>query len=715
MPPRLGLGEFHTTVPTTIGNERQGSLTGVAPQFAPQPANDTLTNASSDEELVPPAGESAIKGAFLCEVSILGAQLPPDLDPRAFCSTVAYTTFSQSSREIVSQKPHKFVVHSEQALAQNYVRIGLEPRGSSSSLGFETYMLLAHVVERFGLGPGRCVALGMVPCGSGAAPAEIARFCAQPLAAEQKELGAFAARVSLACSVVQTAGSLWHSETDLESSSKDWPRADDERPLQLDAEPQADMGDRGVLPGPQGLLAMASEAAEVPAKETQALSAPSQSFRDPPGASAAASAQQGQQPQSPGRGGGSPGASAAWHEEQEEEDERQWLQEELKRARNELRMQQTLMNFQERRLQVFEAQSNAIAAAGAASEAYEASERFAGVYEQLRQMSETVQMQQDEIMHLREQLAMRTQRDAQSWQQAQLRVRLEHALQECQAQMAYEVDVRDHRIAELEMALQERERQLDMIPDAVDSILRSPPRLLGEESVVSPEPSAVYRSAQQSAGFRMAAGPAFGFGPTAAMGFVPGEATGSGGGHEEAATGGPPPPRPVAPQWLGQGSTAFQGGASFQGPFPAPSHRLSPSPGGVNSVLGAAEGGGSSHSSAAAVAGGDAAPSSKPKPGSSDQKSSCQGQGVAARAAPAQALAGGSGSSAAGWQKPVAAVGAPAVGIMVSQPSCGPQEMLADSTEAPAPAADCHRGVLSSPTASTADIHSGSTEDINAL
>jgi hypothetical protein len=41
--------------------------------------------------------------------------------------------------------------------------------------------------------------------------------------------------------------------------------------------------------------------------------------------------------------------------------------------------------------------------------------------------------------------------------------------------LLYEVEAREQRITELERLLKERDQQLDMIPDAVESILRSPP------------------------------------------------------------------------------------------------------------------------------------------------------------------------------------------------------------------------------------------------
>merc|ERR1740129_2556817 len=148
-------------------------------------------------------------------------------------------------------------------------------------------------------------------------------------------------------------------------------------------------------------------------------------------------------------------------------------------------MQQTLMNFQERRLQVFEAQANAVAADSAASQACDAAEAQGGEGHAERSCPSSTdggREDMDMLEHL-QQLVAAVQ--TQQYQIDDLRGKIEYGdnntsdelyLQQSQSQLRYEIGLRDQRIYELEATLEERERQLDMIPDAVDSILRSPTR-----------------------------------------------------------------------------------------------------------------------------------------------------------------------------------------------------------------------------------------------
>jgi len=433
------------------------------------------TSSASSVEVVPGSSSGILSGAFLCEVVILAAELPPEFDSGDFYSAISFTAFSQTNAEVASVQPHRFVVHTEDALSQNYVHIMLQPRDSANrfSQEFETFLPLAHVVERFGLGQGRCIALGMVPRGSGAAPSAIFQYCCcqNESRSAGRELGGHAARISLACSIQQRPGSLWDQSADL-----DWP----------------------VHEGLQGKGSSSGHLARYQGQGQEDTSgereAPTSDDWDSQAACDAQGCNGQGSPCSPSQQSAgqlrSPGAT----EEGacEEVDEQQWLQEELKRARNELRMQQTLMNFQERRLQVFEAQSNAVAAAGAASEAYDQRMQNPEIHEQLRLLGDTVQTQQEEIHHLREHLAFYSSRSEHLWQQTAAQRRLEHALQQSQARMKYEIDAREQRIHELEMALQERDQQLDMIPDAVDSILRSPPRF--QEEFMAPTPGSMQSS-----------------------------------------------------------------------------------------------------------------------------------------------------------------------------------------------------------------------------
>jgi len=497
------------------------TLPGQAAQTSTQ---RDMTSESSAEELV---ATDANQGAFLCELAVLAADLPHLLDPLDFHSVVSFTSMSQANVEVKSHKPHRFVAHSQESLASNFVHVLLRPLADDGcvTLELETYFPLSHVVDCFGYGQGHKLSLGLLPRGSGATPEAIFRHCSLLGKADANAGDGSGSKISLSCSVLEKPGGLWRSQPDLEYlANGQWPAAVSRACPSNGYRPA-----EGEAPEPAHRRGRSEWDEQRPSQERRAGEAESSHSQSPPG----------------NHGACSPFTDGGWDEEQEHV----WLQEELKRARNELRMQQTLMNFQERRLQVFEAQSNAIAAVGAASQGYDASmsnprdEGYAGVQEQIRHLGDQVQMQQDEIFRLRDQLSFQQaggsgtpnfmspwqqpqrqefqQPPAPAWQTGQQQpehwqqrpqqqqqqqqqprqeqqswneqARFDQALYESRAQMGHELIAREQRIAELELALQERDQQLDMIPDAVESILRSPPRPLEGSFFPAEVMAGVYR------------------------------------------------------------------------------------------------------------------------------------------------------------------------------------------------------------------------------
>merc|ERR1712136_105144 len=120
-----------------------------------------------------------------------------------------------------------------------------------------------------------------------------------------------------------------------------------------------------------------------------------------------------------------------------------WLSAELQGVRTELQVQQTLMTFQERRLQAFEKTGSC---AETAADGLKAS----------------VQVQQEEFQKLRV--------DLQRQQASQ-----QHVLWQAQLRFQADIDQRDRRIAKLQQELREKDRQLERMAEEGDSIWRMPP------------------------------------------------------------------------------------------------------------------------------------------------------------------------------------------------------------------------------------------------
>jgi len=376
-----------------------------------------------------------------CEVSILGAELPPVLDAQDFHSTVLCGSYVQSNEQMSSTWPHEIKIATEEELRQQFVHIIIAPRRPSRSgatVEFETFVPLLYILRSSGHPVQHPVQLGMVPRGSGASPASIFQCaCAGPW-------GGHAARVSLACSMATRGG-----------GSLPRPLASANGGLGSSTQFKLEQDEPPASPQPQRLRSLSPQ--HCPSSSSFATTAQT---REDAGLAPGARSQE--------------AASRVDGEERDlsatRDGEATELREALERAQNELRMQQTLLRFQGKRLQDLEASSATIdvpvEAAGGAQRPLQLDHNTT---RQVEDLQDIVRRQQDEIAQLREQLRLQMLRDERTLEQTQMRTRME-------------MELRDQRIAELQAALEERERQLDVIPDAVDLILRSPPRQQGQSN-----------------------------------------------------------------------------------------------------------------------------------------------------------------------------------------------------------------------------------------
>lgn len=363
--------------------------------------------------------ERSLDCSYRCEVSVLKATFPPFLDALDFRSSLGFLSLVRESSEVASPFPLAFSVPSQDALEDNLLHVCIVPRelGGRVTTEFETYLSLSSLAARADLGQRRVITLGMAPSGSGASPRAVCRHCIGADSASGMA-ETHTPRVSVACLVSRCsppAGEVKddaHVETFFKVETK------------LDSK----------LPGQSPVRALASKPSLAPTV---------------PVATSAGEVELGPQ-------------------------ENASLREDLAKAQNELRMQQTLMKFQEKRLRSFEAQSGA-----ALAQEHLATARSTGMQVQLERLAATAQQQQLEIADLNNQLRAYRARELQAQAQAQDPVQAQVQATAC-ARMQDEIEARDRRVSELEIALQDRDRQLDMIPDAVDMILRSPRPLLGD-------------------------------------------------------------------------------------------------------------------------------------------------------------------------------------------------------------------------------------------
>lgn len=371
------------------------------------------------QEVGKPRLERSHDCSYRCEVSVVKVTFPPFLDALDFRSSLGFSSLVRQSSEVASPFPLVFSVPSQEALEDNLLHVCIVPRelGGRVTAEFETYLSLSSFAAHTDIGQRRVITLGMAPSGSGASPRAICSHCSGDDSASGMA-ETHTPRVSVDCLVSRCSSptdevrEAAHVETMFQVESK------------FDSK----------LPGQSPVRVPASKSPLAP---------------NVPVASSAGAVELG------------PQESAS-------------LREDLAKAQNELRMQQTLMKFQEKRLRSFEAQSDA-----ALAQEQLATARSSDMQGQLERLAATVQQQQLEIADLNNQLRAYRAREMQAQSQAQDPVQTQ-VQATAHARMQDEIKARDRRVRELEIALQDRDRQLDMIPDAVDMILRSPRPLLGD-------------------------------------------------------------------------------------------------------------------------------------------------------------------------------------------------------------------------------------------
>lgn len=389
------------------------------------PSNSPVKVSTRSGREVVKIGFGRVPDSYRCEVSVLKASFPPLLDASDFRSSLRFSSLAQESLEVASPFPLVFSIPGQDALERNLLHVRIMPRELGRvTTEFETYLCLFPLTARADIGQRQVVTLGMVPFGSGASPRAICRHCSAADSASET-LHTHMPLVTVACFVSGCPAR--------EDEAKDGAHA----AASLQAEAKTDAMSPGQIP--------------IPAVAYKALSAPIV-----PVATDVGEVERG------------PQGNAS-------------LREDLEKARNELRMQQALMKFQEKRLRSFEAaQSDVVARAQEGLPTARATD----VQVQLEQLAATVRRQQLEIADLRDQLRSQGAIEPHSQQtQAQIHPPQDRALVEAQqarARTQDELEVRNRRVRELEIALQHRDRQLDMIPDAVDMILRSPRPALGD-------------------------------------------------------------------------------------------------------------------------------------------------------------------------------------------------------------------------------------------
>lgn len=415
----------------TISSQAQLSARSIGFEEGHPSASPTQLSARSGQEAVAPGLEQVYNCCYQCEVSVLQATFPPLLDASDFRSSLGVSSLVQESLEVPSPFPFTFSVPSHDALEHNLVHVRIGPRSIGHvTAEFEAYLSLSSCAARGHLGQRHAVALGMVPLGSGASPRAISRHCSATDSASGTSRG-HAPQVTVACLVLQRPARVNDLKVNAHVTTSSQAEA-----VKLEAKSPGQAFVQAVPCKPLPIQA----AAIVPVGEEITVVE-----RTP--------------------------------------QDNSLLCEELEKARNELRMQQTLMNFQEKRLRSFEAQSD-VARAQEGRETVRSTELQA----QLEQLSATVRRQQLEIASLQDQLLAQGERE-QHLRQAQVRAQAQDQAQaklqeQAHAHMVGQIEARDRRVRELEIALQDRERQLDMIPDAVDMILRSPRQMLGDAGIV---------------------------------------------------------------------------------------------------------------------------------------------------------------------------------------------------------------------------------------
>merc|ERR1712137_454742 len=293
----------------------------------------------------------------------------------------------------------------EESFAGHFLHVCMQPHDPLGAVTtkFETFMPVSHVAQHGGFSRGQSIKLGMIPAGSGASPNAIFNYCVGKSTTECSSRG-FIARVSLRCLLSRTLASVI---ADCNNTTREVSAATFRKDEEAQTVPSNDQLDEFA----GGTLSCSSLTRDISSVKAS-------------------------------------------------NDTTKMLQEELYRVQNELRMQQAVANFQQRRLESFESQSEILSPLAASS----ISDREMIVH--MQELGQTVEKQQSEIKYLRDELDQRRQCD-------------EHALQQLERLMRIEINLRDQRIVELEETLQGTEQQLDGVPDVIDSMLRTPPRSPG--------------------------------------------------------------------------------------------------------------------------------------------------------------------------------------------------------------------------------------------